>query len=374
MKFTIESALQYIKNNHINMYNYIIKKNKNIDDIDLDMLKDYLLDSNDCFLLSFVKYFNLNINFFSIYESYYFKILLEDKWYTSFYLLSLNDEYKNINWYFKLNNNKTHFGYLIYNLLCFDMIKYLIDNDSNLLNINEKFKNHINVSCIEELFKSPLTNKITYFTCDESYNYPLYDIYCEKKIYNNNFKKDFLKNEKKKLSENALNLSIYLHNKLIENNIYFRYGLYTTIIDNQFIEYEGIVIKSIKLNFFDFIDYLLINSYFKYDFIVYTEENKINFQSLPDYDDNKDYIEESYYKENDLISLCIRYVYECNQKRVILYIKEYFNQIDVSLTHFSAPFGTKKDDNDLKNYKKKLYIELCNEYCCFQILEYLNNL
>lgn len=358
MIFKIEDALKYIENKHHNMFN-IIKKNDNLSLFNLERLKDCLLSSSDCFILSFVKHFNLDISFFTPYDSYHIKELIINKWFTTYYLLSLNDEYKKIDWSYHQTNDKTYFGYLINNLLCVDMIKYLIENNVKLLNINNIYKNCIYISCLEELLKDSLSNRIGDFSNEKKkYNYPLYDSYNDDlKMRFNDFNDDYLEEQKIKLNKNSLELSIYLHNKLIENNIIFRYGLYTTIINKKFIEYEGILIKSIKLQFFDFVDYLLNYNFVDYNFICYTEENKNNIDKS---ECDKEYMDECYYKENDFISICIKYVNEHNEYKVIEYIKEYF-----TLLH-------NQNNDDLIISKKDLYIELSHEYSCYQILQFLS--
>lgn len=375
MNFTVENALKYIENEHPNMFIFIKKnkhRQKDPNTFDLCELKKRLLYSSDNFLLSFVKYFDLDIYFFLPYSESYLHELLEFKYNTSYHLLMKNNEYKNINWKYHYHNGKTLFGYLIKNLLCINMVKELINNDSSLLDIKKfSYNKYYKISCLEELLHYCLFSPFNYLFDNNNKNYSNYDWYNDSQdnshndswddllyeLYNNktNIKNVDNSNNNIILENNLFNISIYLHNKLLEDNINFTYGFFTTIKNNILYEYSGIIYNSIKYNFFDFVEYLIDNEFITYDFIFYNEENKTNYELIQN-PNNNNYTNHSlnncYYKNKDIVILFIEHSYDCNQHKIINFINKY---------------------PKLKNNKSE-YLNAAKKNGCDELIEYLENI
>lgn len=392
MEFTIDNSIEYIKNHHPAMFFYIermyinmekrlmkftlgqhILKTKGVPKFDKEKLLICLLNSSDFFILSFVKYFNIDIYFFELYtEKHFFYDLLNDKIHTAIYLLSKNDEYKNINWKYYDNKTGTYFSYLIKNLNCIDMIQELINKDPSLLVFE---KNIYANNCIEVLFlqfKNFFEKYELYDTnlkdkkYEDIYERDYYFKYDEYNEYHNEsvLKVDitlFFTNcydliestlytvqERDKNYDNLTKLLIFFHKKIVENNIPIKYGIYFILINNKYIEKKGILYYSNKC--FGFIEYLIDEGYISLDFIYYKKEDieEPNRMNKIIHDMGTCYDMEGY----DLLSFIIKKSTSFEVNDIIKLFKKY---------------------PELKKNKSK-YLELSKEGYLTELTEYIESL
>lgn len=288
MEFTLDNSLEYIKVHHPILHYYIDKKyiypkqifrksefgrnfmkSKHFQKWDKSSLRRCLLKCSDFFILSFVKYFNIDITFFSPYiDNRTFTTLLNSKFYTSFYLLSNNDGYKIIDWN-HCDGFCTYFSYLINNSLCIDMIKELVNNNPTLLEFDRKypFDVIIHTTSLQHLLMSnqanDLSSDIKHIMTSNPQNILKIDddYYCETyrsgqiRNFGIHFKNDeivvnlddldfiktneFVCNEKIKFYKNLQDLMIFLHKKSIENNIILQYNKCPITGKNKGISYHA---------------------------------------------------------------------------------------------------------------------------------------